>query len=219
VVAMTEKFLTELEELRGDILSMAEMAESMLQTSVEALKTQDTDLADQVIAQKNEIKEWNYRIEDRCIQLITLHQPVAKDMRMIFCILKISSALERVGRYGKDIANVVYYTAETPHLAHLLSIPHMSVMVIEMVSDVITAFREGDATILSDYTERDNEVDALGYSIFRECITYMLEDPATITRCMNYVMVARYLERSGDHACKMAELITFMVTGKRTEFE
>ncbi|ACL15857.1 phosphate signaling complex protein PhoU [Methanosphaerula palustris] len=216
---MTEKFLTELEELRGDILSMAEMAESMLQCSVEALKTQDTDLADQVIAQKNEIKERNYRIEDRCIQLITLHQPVAKDMRMIFCILKISSALERVGRYGKDIANVVYYTAETPHLAHLLSIPHMSVMVIGMVSDVITAFREGDATILSDYTERDNEVDALGYSIFRECITYMLEDPATITRCMNYVMVARYLERSGDHACKMAELITFMVTGKRTEFE
>lgn len=217
---MTEKkFHTELEELREDLISMAEMAESMLKCSVEALKTQDTDLADRVIAQKNEIKEQNYRIEDRCIQLITLHQPVAKDMRMLFCILKISSALERVGRYGKDIANVVLYTAETPHLAHLLSIPHMSVMVMEMVSDAITAFREGDVTILSDYTVRDDEVDALGHSIFRECVSYMLEDPATITRCMNYVMVARYLERSGDHACKMAELVTFMVTGTRAEFE
>jgi phosphate transport system protein len=216
---MTEKFHTELEELRGDLLSMADMAESMLQCSVEALKAQDTDLADRVIAQKDEIREWNYRIEDRCIQLITLHQPVARDMRMLFCILKISSALERVGRYGKDIANVVHYTVETPHLAHLLSIPLMSVMVNEMVSDAITAFREEDASLLSDYTVRDDEVDALGHSIFRECITYMLEDPATITRCMNYVMVARYLERSGDHACKMAELVTFMVTGKRAEFE
>jgi phosphate transport system protein len=216
---MAEKFHTELEDLRGDLLSMAEMAESMLKCSLEALKAQDTDLAEKVIAQKNEIKERNYRIEDRCIQLITLHQPVAKDMRMLFCILKISSALERVGRYGKDIAKVVLYTAETPHIAHLLSIPHMGVMVIEMVSDAITAFREGDATLLSDFTGRDDEVDALGYSIFRECITYMLEDPATITRCMNYVMVARYLERSGDHACKMAEFITFMVTGKRVEFE
>ena len=216
---MTEKFHTELEELRGDLLSMADMAESMLECSVEALKAQDTDLADRVIAQKNEIREWNYRIEDRCIQLITLHQPVARDMRMLFCILKISSALERVGRYGKDIANVVHYTAETPHLAHLLSIPLMSVMVNEMVANAITAFREEDASLLSDYTVRDDEVDALGHSIFRECITYMLEDPATITRCMNYVMVARYLERSGDHACKMAELVTFMVTGKRAEFE
>ena len=129
----------------------------------------------------------------------------------------MNTYLTRIGRYGKDIANVTKELADKPHIKKLASLNQMAKVVDEMIDKVLKAFEEVkvlDAKVLS---EHDDTVDSIRYSIFRECLTYMMEDSKSITRCAHYMMIARYLERCADHACKMAEKINYMVTGKRIE--
>ena len=216
---MVEKFHTELKILKKDVLKMGKMAKDMLQKSVDALKSQDTELVDWVLSKKEEIADMDDSIEQRALTLLTLYQPMAKDMRTIACSLKIITYLARIGRYGKDIANLAKELSTQPHIAELVSIPYMSKIACEMVEDALKAFKTEDLSLIQDFTERDNLLDSLRYSIFRECLTYMMEDPKNITRCEHYIMIARYLERCGDHACKMAEKIHFMVTGERVEIK
>jgi phosphate transport system protein len=216
---MTEKFETELEALRRETLEMGAFAREMFGDAVAALNARDTALAARVIARKTEVRDRLHKTEDHAYQILTLHQPMAKDLRTVVACLKVAAALERIGRYGKDIATIVGYLADRPHLANLLSIPQMAVMAGGMIDTALAAFGTGDLPAIEGFAARDVAVDALGYSIFRECVTYMIEDPATITRCANYVMVARYLERSADHACTIAEATVFMQTGERVEIK
>jgi phosphate transport system protein len=144
---------------------------------------------------------------------------MAKNMRTIACCLKLITYLTRIGRYGKDISKIIKEISDEPHVSKLISIPHMNEMVCKMVNDAIQAFRTEDLKLISNFSERDDDVDSLRYSIFRECITYMMEDPKKINRCAHYMMIARYLERCADHACKMAEKIHYMVTGERIEIK
>jgi len=216
---MVKKFHEELEKTKRDVIEMGKLAKEMLYKSIEALKEQDTELADWVISKKGEITSMDGKIEDEALRLISLYQPMAKDMRTIACILKMITYLARIGRYGKDIANVAKELSDKPHIAKLVEIPYMAEMVCGMINDALESFEKEDLSPLKDFDERDDEVDALRYSIFRECLTYMMEDPRNITRCMHYVMVARYLERCADHACKMAEKIHYMVTGKHIEIK
>jgi phosphate transport system protein len=144
---------------------------------------------------------------------------MAKDMRTIACTLKLISASLRIGRYGKVIAKVAKELADRPHIANLMSIPHMADLAIGMVDDAITAYESDDLTLIKDFSARDDTVDALRHSIFREGITYMMEDPKNISRCTHYIMVARYLERCADHACKIAENVHYMETGERIEIK
>ena len=217
---MSEKFHMELEDTKAHILSMAIMAEGMLRDSMIALETYDISLAAAVKERKNLLSERNDALEEEVYQLIARYQPVAKDMRAIACALKVISATERIGRYGKDIANVVIKTPENNNYTDLvngLSLPHMSELVLSMIHDAIQAYDTGDISLIAHHSERDDRVDALRHTIFRDGITYMMEDPRTITRCTNYLMVARYLERSADHSCKIAEKVHYMVTGERIE--
>jgi len=217
---MSEKFHAELEDTKSHILSMATMAEGMLRDSVTALERHDTGLAMRVQERKDLLSEKNDTLEEEVYQLIARYQPVAKDMRAIACALKVISATERIGRYGKDIANVVIRTPEEScyqDLVDALSLPHMSELVLSMIHDAILAYETGDISLIAHHSERDDRVDALRHTIFRDGITYMMEDPRTITRCTNYLMVARYLERSADHSCKIAEKVHYMVTGERIE--
>jgi phosphate transport system protein len=141
-------------------------------------------------------------------------------MRTIACSLRVISSSERIGRYGKDIANVVISTAADtwfPELVEGLSLPHMAHLVISMIHDSLEAYRTEDVSLIADHSRRDDAVDALRHTLFRQGITYMMENPRTITTCTNYLMVARYLERCGDHACKVAEKVHYMVTGERIE--
>jgi len=214
---MVEKFHAELKALKKEVLEMGELAKNMLQKSVESLKNQDTELADWVLSKKREIMDMDEGIEQRALTLLTLYQPMAKDMRTIACILKMITYLTRIGRYGKDIANVTKELSTHPHITKLASITHMCNIVCGMIRDALKAFETEDLSLIQDFAERDDNLDTLRYSIFRECLTYMMEDPKNITRCANYMMIARYLERCGDHACKIAEKIHFMVTGERIE--
>ena len=216
---MAEKFHTELKNLKTETLEMAHLGRYMLRTAVDALIHQDKELAVSVVARKEEIHAMEIRLEERCYQLIALNQPMAKDMREIACTLKVITASLRIGRYGKVIANIVKKISDQPHIANLMSIPHMADLVVEMVDDSIEAYENDTLAGISEFSARDDTIDALRQSIFREGITYMMEDPKSITRCTNYILVARYLERCADHACKIAENVYYMETGERTEIK
>jgi phosphate transport system protein len=214
---MAEKFHTELKNLKRETIEMATLGRNMLRTSVDALVRQDVELAASVVRQKEEIHKREVRLEEHCYQMIALNQPVAKDMRVIACTLKVITASVRIGRYGKVIANIVSQISDKPHIANLMSIPHMAELVIEMVDDSIKAYDTDDLRLITEFSARDDTIDALRHSIFREGITYMMEDPKNISRCTHYIMVARYLERCADHACKIAENVHYMHTGERIE--
>jgi phosphate transport system protein len=214
---MAEKFHTELKKLKTETLEMAHLGRFMLRTAVDALIRQDIELAASVVAKKEEIHKMEVRLEEHCYQLIALNQPMAKDMRVIACTLKVITASLRIGRYGKVIANIVKKISDQPHIANLMTIPHMADLVVEMIDDAIEDYEKDTTADITDFSARDDTIDSLRQSIFREGITYMMEDPRSITRCTNYILVARYLERCGDHACKIAENVHYMNTGERIE--
>lgn len=216
---MVEKFHKELEQVKKEVIKMGNLAKDMLQKSVKALKDQDKELANWVLANKVKIADMDDTIEDKTLRLIALYQPMARDMREIACILKMITYLTRIGRYGKDIAQLVEEFRDQKHVKKLVSIPHMSDIVCGMIDDALVAFETGDVSKFNDFVDREDTVDELRYSIVRECLSYMMEDPKVIKRCTNYMMIARYLERCADHACKMAEKIYYMVTGERVEID
>lgn len=214
---MVEKFHTELASLKEDVLEMGYLARDMLSRSLTALETQDVTLAGSIDRDKKRIADQDHEIEQKCLRLIALNQPMAKDLRTIAASMKMITSLYRIGRYGKDIAIVVPDLAGAPHVGNLVGIPHMGEVVGGMITDTLVAFEREDLTAIDDIVEREVAVDALRYSVFRGCLACMMEDPKNITQCTNYVMIARYLERCGDHACKIAEKVHYMVTGERIE--
>ena len=216
---MVEKFHVELQQTKKDVDKMGHLAKDMLIKSVEALKEMDSEKAEWVMANKTYLADMDDKIEDKALRLIALYQPMARDLREIACILKMITYLNRIGRYGKDIAKLVSEFEKKGHVKKLVSLPHMAELVTSMINDAMYAFETGDLSKFDDFIDRETTVDELRYSIFRECLSYMMEDPTVITRCTYYIIIARYLERCGDHACKMAEKIVYMVTGKRVEID
>jgi phosphate transport system protein len=217
---MSDKFHTEIDRTREEILSMGSLGEGMLKDAMEALRTSDLQLAAKVRERKRALSDDTNRLEEEMYSMIALYQPVAKDMRTIACSLRVISSSERIGRYGKDIANVVINTQAYPRFPRLvegLSLPHMAELVLAMIHDSFDAYRTEELALIANHSARDDVVDALRHTIFREGITYMMEDPRTISSCTSYLMVARYLERCGDHACKIAEKVHYMVTGEQIE--
>ncbi|OPY37043.1 MAG: transcriptional regulator PhoU [Methanoregula sp. PtaU1.Bin051] len=214
---MSEKFHTELERLKQDTVEMARFARDMLCDSLQALAVQDIDGAKEILSRKKHIRETTIELEERTYQLIALYQPMAKDMRVIACTLKIITSAERIGRYGKDIANMVGFVKDQPEFMQPPPITHMARLVTGMIDDVIRAYETENIRPIENLSKRDDAVDTLWHSVFREMLTFMMENCRTITRGTYDIMVARYLERSGDHACRMAENVHYMVTGERIE--
>ncbi len=216
---MGEILIGKIENLKLEVLEMGELAVGMLRDAVGALKTQDTYIAKEVIKKKEDIAKMDEQIEEKALRMIALYHPVAKDMRVIAAVLKMITYLTRVGRYAKDIAKTAILLSDEPHISKLVEIPYMSDKVIEMIKDALNSFKEEDLSCLKNFSERDDEIDSLYYSIFRECLTYMMEDTKNIAKCIHYIIVARYLERCGDHACKIAEKVHYMITGERIEIK
>ncbi|RLF71844.1 MAG: phosphate transport system regulatory protein PhoU [Thermoplasmata archaeon] len=211
---MRERFHQEMENLKNELERMGNLAIAMLCDAVEAFKTHDTKLADAVISRKTQLREFNRKIDEGALTTIARFQPMAKDLRTLGFIIKTTTYLYRVGRYGKDIAAVTKELSKEQHISKLVSIPYMAEKAASMLKDALKAFRTEDLSLIQDFKERDDELDSLRYSIFRECVSYMLEDPRKISLCAHYIMVARYLERCGDHACKIAEKVHYMITGE-----
>jgi phosphate transport system protein len=203
--------------LKNDVLSMAKLALNMLDDSIKALNTQDSVLAKDVDHKKHPLRDFDEKIEEKALKLIALYQPMAIDLRTIATILKLNTYLYRLGRYGKDITSIYRELADKPTLSEFLGIIHMWEHVRTLIEDAIDAFDKSEISKFNEFEKRDNEIDQMRWSIFRESVSYMMEDPKNITTCAHIIMVARYLERCGDHACKMAEKIHYMVTGNHIE--
>ena len=216
---MSTKFDEQLKKIKQGVLEMGELAQTMLRESIIALKNQDLKLADKVYENKDIIMKMDGDIEHRCLQAISMYQPMAKDMRVIGSSLKLITYLTRIGRYGKDIAKFVKEIADDPHIKKLVSIPHMSKIVDGMISDALIAYKNEEPVDIKSFVERDDDVDTLRNSIFRESLTYMMQDSKNIERCMYYIMISRYLERCADHSCKMAEKIQYIATAERIEIK
>ncbi len=214
---MTIELHKEIKNLKIKVLEMGYLAMEMLEGAMKSLMSRNLDLAKFIDQKKFELRDFDDEIESEALKLIALYQPMAIDLRRIATILKMITYLTRIGRYGKDIAKVTQETANISSPPVPININHMWEHVQYMIKTVLEAFDKSSIEKIHDFEERDDEVDKLRWAVFRECITYMMEDPKSITVYAHYLMIARYLERCGDHACKMAEKIHYMVTGNHIE--
>ncbi|MBN2157464.1 MAG: phosphate signaling complex protein PhoU [Candidatus Lokiarchaeota archaeon] len=214
-----EKFHNELKSLKRDILEMGDFALGMLIESMDAFKNLDMQFAEEVHSKKDKIMELETILEQRTLELMLKYQPMAKDLRTLACIFTALVHITRIGRYSKDIANILLKELKDKqqHMKKLITLSSMIENVESMIRDVLTAFDTKDLRILEGFSERDDIVDEQRMEIFRECLTYMMEDSKNIPFCIAYIMVARYLERCGDHACRIAEKIHYMVEGRIIE--
>jgi phosphate transport system protein len=214
---MVEKFYAELDDLRAEIPVFGRFAIGMLEDSIRGLKNQDIGLAEDIREMKADLAAQHTRIEEEALRILALYQPMAKDLRVIACVNQTNYSLYRVGRIGWDIAKLSIYVADQPFIENLQNIFHMGDLVVAMLRDVMEVYENQDVSSLLGFSARDDVVDNLRSSIFRECLTYMMEDNKNIPRCIDYISVSRHLERAGDHACLIAEKIYYMNTGERVE--
>ncbi|HXQ13267.1 MAG TPA: phosphate signaling complex protein PhoU [Caulobacteraceae bacterium] len=206
----------ELEGLTAELSRMGGLAEVEVSDSVRAIARRDVALAQAVIARDARLDEIETEIERRAIRMIALRQPVADDLRRTVAALKISSNLERCGDLAKNIAKRALVIAESDPLTPLTrSIERMGELVSARLKDVLDAFAARDIDRARVVWQRDQEVDEHYDSIFRELLTYMMADPRTITSCAHLLFVAKNLERIGDHATNIAEIILYEVTGEQ----
>lgn len=211
---MERHFDEELKELKQKLLQMASLAEESIAKSVKALVERDKKLADAVIDSDEVLNLLEIEIDELCLRLLALRQPIATDLRFITSALKINSDLERIGDLSVNIAERSLDLIEEPLLKPLIDIPRMAQLAQKMVKDSLDAFVNRDAELARDVCRRDDEVDQLNHQIFRELLTYMMQDPTTITRSVDLILVGRHLERIADHATNIGEDVVYMVKGK-----
>jgi phosphate transport system protein len=207
----------ELVKLRCKVLSMGSMVESAIAASIVALKGQNSDLAQEIIAGDSCINALRYEIEERCLELIATQQPAAGDLRAIIAATHLAVELERMGDYVKGIAEIVNRTLDQPLLKPLIDLPLMARIASEMIHGALDAYATCDAEAARQVAVRDEEIDGLWQQVFRELLTYMLADPRTVTRATYLLWVAHNLERIGDRATNLCERVIFMTTGNLVE--
>lgn len=204
-------FQKELEQLKENLLKMAVMVEEAIRDSVRALVKRDDDLAKKVFEGEDRINKMEITIDDMCLKLLALRQPMAADLRFITSAMKIITDLERMGDQAVNIAERAISLNQEPQLKPYIDIPRMAEIAQSMVKDVLDAFVNRDSKLARSVCERDDIVDGLNDQVVRELITYMIADPKTITRAVHLMIVSRCLERIADHATNIAEDVIFMV--------
>lgn len=210
-------FNQELEELNQELLKMGSMVEEAIHKSVISLKEKDVELAEEVMNDDDKIDDIEIKIEKKCIKLIALQQPVARDLRTIGMISKIITDLERMGDLAYNIARITTEIAGESLIKPLVDIPHMMQITQDMVRESLDAFVNQDEEKAYEVAEMDEQVDQLNEQILRELLTYMMEDASAINQATRLMFVGRYLERIADHATNICERIIYMVTGERKD--
>jgi phosphate transport system protein len=207
-------FQEELEALKTRLLEMGGLAEEQVRVSVKSLVDRDADLIDRVLGGDDPVNALHIEIDSRCFRLLALHQPMAVDLRAIVAAVKINTDLERVGDLAINIAEAARRYATHPPVKKLIDIPQMASIAQSMLRDALDAFVRRDTTLAQAVLNEDNRLDALKTQIFRELLTYMLQDPTTIEPALDLILISRHLERIGDHATNIAEDVIFMVSAK-----
>jgi len=207
-------FHEELARLKTQLLEMSALAEELLAQAVDALQERDLARAEAVVERDNDLDAMEVGIDDMCIHLLALQQPMARDLRLITMAMKISNDLERVGDHAVNIAEAVPHLEGSPIFMEFPEIDEMARMAREMLSDALDCFVRADATGAREVCRRDDRVDQMHDSLFRILLTHMMEDPRRIGPSMSLFLVSRNLERIADLATNIAEDVVFLVEGR-----
>ena len=204
-------------ELQQEILRMGGLVEQAISSAVRSLAQKDEALAEEVVRGDNIVDQMELDIENMCLKLIATQQPMARDLRKISTGFKIITDLERMADHAVDIAKVTIRLAGQPLIKPLVDIPRMALLAQQMVKDGLDAYIRGDVELAKSLEAKDDEIDQIYSQIFRELLTYMMEDPRTITQATHLLFVGRHIERIADHATNIGERVIYLVTGERPE--
>ena len=204
----------ELDHLKSELLKMAALVENAVRDSVRSLTERDSDLARKVIEEDHVVNAYDVRIDEECIRLLALKQPMAKDLRFITTAMKITTDLERIADNAVNVAERALELNEEPLLKPYIDLPRIREIAQGMIRDAIDAFVNEDKKVATDVIMRDDEVDYLNDSVLKELMFIMTQDPTTVYRAMKISYVSKYLERIADHATNIAEMVVYMVEGR-----
>jgi len=211
---MERKFDEELKNLKDKILMLGALVEEQVQNAVNALVKRDSKLAKDVIERDTQVNRLEVEIDEECIRLIALRQPAGSDLRFITTAMKLVTDLERIGDLAVDICERAMELNLEPQLKPFIDIPRMADISMQMLKGALDAFVNRDSKLAQEVCARDDEVDNLNVQIFRELLTFMVEDSHSITRAVRISYISKYLERVADHATNIAEMVVYLVEGK-----
>lgn len=215
---MRQQLDSKLNDVRDLVMKMGAVVEEEIKTVILALKTQDEKLLKKVYELERRSDELEHEIEEKCIHLIALQQPIAKDLRMISATLKIITDLERIGDHGVNIAEVVERLCGEVYIKPLVDLPKMADEVVRMIRGSLDTFTREDAEAAKTVAELDDSVDALYEKIYRELLGMLAEDKAIMNQVVDLLFVGRFIERIADHATNICEATIYYVSGERIEF-
>ena len=207
-------FQDELEQLKRRLLEMGGLAEDRVRAALEGLVSRDMAIIEHVLAGDKPINQLHIEIDNRCFTLLALYQPMAVDLRAIVSAVKINTDLERVGDLAINIAEAVTRYLRHPPVKELIDIPRMARIAQTMLRDALDAYVRRDTAMAQAVLDQDDELDGLKTQVFRELLTYMLQDTAKIEPALDLILISRHLERIGDHATNVAEDVIFMVLAR-----
>lgn len=208
-------FDRDLETVQALVVKMGGLVESAISEAAAALEARDEDLAEEVRRRDKAIDQLELQINEEAARLIALRAPNATDLRVVLTVIKISASLERVGDYAKNIAKRTHVLAHMPPIDGAgMALRRMSQTVEKLMKDALDSYVHRDAALAADVRARDLEVDQMYNALFREFLTYMMEDPRNITACMHLHFIAKNIERMGDHATSIAEQVLYLVSGE-----
>ena len=211
---ISSAFDRDLETIQALVVRMGGMVERAIADAATALETFDDELAEDVRRRDKEIDALDAQVNEEAARLIALRAPAATDLRLVLTVIKISAALERVGDYAKNMAKRSHVLATLPVIDGAgMALRRMAMTVDRMLKDALDSYIQRDAVLANDVRDRDLEVDQMYNALFREFLTYMMEDPRSITACMHLHFIAKNIERMGDHATAIAEQVIYLVTG------
>jgi len=212
-----EQYMRSLSHLRDQVVQLSSMVDKAIARSTDALKNQDVNLAQQVVAADHDINELRWGLEDEALAVIATQAPMAGDLRQIVAGLHIISELERMGDHAAGNAKIVLLTADEPPLKPLVDIPRMSQVARAMLASAVDSFINSDVELARKTMALDDEIDELYNQVYRELLTYMMQDPHTINRATHLLWAAHNLERIGDRTENICEFVVYSVTGNISE--
>lgn len=204
----------ELGDLKDRLLQMGALVEEQIERAITAMIERDAVLAGQVIERDTLVNRYDVEIDETCIRLLALQAPAAKDLRFVTTAMKISTELERMSDLAENICERVIELNEEPQLKPYIDLPRMAAWTMKMVREALDAFVQQDAALARKVCADDDFVDNLTHQLFRELVSFMIENPATITRAIRLTFIGKYIERIADHATNVSELVIYMVEGK-----
>jgi len=211
---MQRHFHEELDALKQTLLAMGGLVEDQIRQVMTALLERDSELAQEVIDRDAQVNAYDIEVDEKSVELLALHQPTAGDLRFITTAMKIVTDLERIGDQAVNIAQRALELNREPQLKPYIDLPRMAEKSQRMVKESLDAFVTRDTELARRVCAEDAEVDALKEQIFRELLTFMMEDARTIPRAIRLILISRFLERVADHATNIAEMVVYMVESK-----